>query len=235
MAFTQVAVAGTYVLADGTPAEGAVRFTPTDPMRNDGIVIAAPVTADLDGDGALSTTLAATDDVGTLPTGVGYRVEPLLAGQPTHSYLIVVPQATVGALDLAAVVPATLTAATVDTLTQTQADALYQPLDTVHAVGNSGTALTLNPTVIGPIKTVTLTGNCAFTLAGATAGAAVSLELILTQDATGSRIVTWPASVKWSGLAPTLSTGAGEVDRVVLVTYNGGTAWYGDLVGKGYA
>jgi hypothetical protein len=106
----------------------------------------------------------------------------------------------------------------------------------VHAVGNSGTSLTITATTTGPVKTITLTGNCTFTLAGATSGRATYLELVLTQDGTGSRTVTWPAAVKWSdGDAPTLSTAAGAIDRVVLTTYNGGTTWFGDLVGTGYA
>ncbi len=106
----------------------------------------------------------------------------------------------------------------------------------VHAVGNSGTALTIDASsTSGWVKTITLTGNCTFALTGATSGRATTLELVLTQDATGSRTVTWPTTVKWSGGSPTLSTAAAAVDRVVLVTYNGGTTWLGDLVGKGYA
>lgn len=105
----------------------------------------------------------------------------------------------------------------------------------VHVIGNSGTALTIDASsASGWVKTITLTGNCVFTLSGAVSGRATTLELILTQDGTGSRTVTWPAAVKWSGGAPTLSTAAGAVDRVVLVTYNNGTTWLADLVGKGY-
>ncbi len=37
----------------------------------------------------------------------------------------------------------------------------------VHAVGNSGATLTLNPTVTGNTKTITLTANCVISLAGA--------------------------------------------------------------------
>lgn len=106
----------------------------------------------------------------------------------------------------------------------------------VHAVGNSGTALTLDAaSSSGWVKTITLTGNCTFTLTGATAGQVAVLELVLTQDATGSRIVTWPAAVKWSGSAPVLSAAANAVDRVLLASYNGGTTWFADLVGKAYA
>jgi hypothetical protein len=105
----------------------------------------------------------------------------------------------------------------------------------VHAVGNSGTALTLDASTPGSIKTVTMTGNCTFTLTGAVAGVASALELVLTQDGTGGRTATWPASVKWAGGAPVLSTAIGAVDRIVLVSYNGGTTWFGDVIGKAYA
>lgn len=105
----------------------------------------------------------------------------------------------------------------------------------VHAVGSSGSSLTLNPAVTGPIKTITLTANCTFTLTGAISGLASVLELVLTQDATGGRTVTWPSSVKWSGGAPVLSIAANAVDRVGLISYNGGTTWYGTLIGKAYA
>jgi len=112
----------------------------------------------------------------------------------------------------------------------------WSPLLQVHAVGNSGTALTLDASsASGNVKTITLNGNCTFTLTGATSGLVATLELVLTQDGAGSRTVTWPASVKWSGGAPTLSTASGATDRVVLTSYNGGTTWLADLIGKGYA
>jgi hypothetical protein len=109
-------------------------------------------------------------------------------------------------------------------------------LPAVHTVGNSGTALTIDAAAAaGPVKTITLTANCTFTLTGATVDCASTLELILTQDATGSRTVTWPSAVKWAdGSAPTLSAAGGAIDRVRITSYNGGTTWYGDLLGKGY-
>ena len=40
------------------------------------------------------------------------------------------------------------------------------------------------------------------------------VQLKVTQGGSGSYTITWPASVKWSlGITPTLSTGAGEIDR----------------------
>ena len=82
----------------------------------------------------------------------------------------------------------------------------------------------------------TLAGATTFTFTGATASTACSFGLYLTQDATGSRLVTWPASVRWSGgTAPTLSTAASAVDIVVFETINGGTVWYGSLVGTNFS
>jgi len=57
--------------------------------------------------------------------------------------------------------------------------------------------------------------------------------LTLIQDATGSRSITWPATVKWAeGTAPTLSTAAASVD-IVTFFFNG-TNYYGSLA-KGFA
>lgn len=49
--------------------------------------------------------------------------------------------------------------------------------------------------------------------------------LIITQDGTGSRTVTWP-TISWpGGSAPTLSTGANDVDMFAFVYAN--STWYG--------
>jgi len=58
----------------------------------------------------------------------------------------------------------------------------------------------------------------------------------ITQDGTGSRLVTWPASVKWNaGSAPTLTTTAGGVDIITLTTRDAGTTWYGGIFGQAFA
>jgi hypothetical protein len=88
----------------------------------------------------------------------------------------------------------------------------------------------------GYIKTITLTGNCTFTLTGATSGLVGTLQLVLTQDGTGGRTVTWPGSVQWpSGAAPALPSAAGAVERVTLTTYDGGTTWYGTTASGSYS
>jgi len=77
--------------------------------------------------------------------------------------------------------------------------------------GDSGTAKTLD-FATGNIHRVRLTGNCTFTFSNPATGATYFVELL--QDATGSRTVTWPATVKWGGggTAPTLTTTASRKD-----------------------
>lgn len=108
--------------------------------------------------------------------------------------------------------------------------------EVVEAVGNSGTSKTLD-IELGNVKTLTLTGNCTLTLSNPSpTGNACSLTLIITQDATGSRTISWPASVKWAaGVAPTLTTTASKTDIITLFTPDAGTTWYGFLGGKAFA
>jgi hypothetical protein len=66
-------------------------------------------------------------------------------------------------------------------------------------------------------------------------GRVYSMSLFLNQDATGSRTIAWPASVRWSGgTAPTLTTTAGKTDIVSLVTHDGGTNWFGFIAGQNF-
>ena len=95
--------------------------------------------------------------------------------------------------------------------------------ESVVAIGNSSTTQTLSLTN-GTVQTVTMTGNCTFTMPTATAGK--SFILIATQDGTGSRTGTF-TSVKWAGgTAPTLTTTA-TTGRDILTFVADGTNWYG--------
>lgn len=80
---------------------------------------------------------------------------------------------------------------------------------------------------------VTLTANCTFSFSNPPAsGKGGSFTLILKQDGTGGRTVTWPAAVKWAGgTAPTLTTAANAVDVLAFITTDAGTKWYGFLSG----
>jgi len=96
-------------------------------------------------------------------------------------------------------------------------------VETVVAIGNSGTSQTLSLTN-GTVQTVTMTGNCTFTMPTATAGK--SFILICTQDGTGSRTAVF-TSVKFpGGTAPTLTTTATTGVDILTFVANG-TSWFG--------
>lgn len=86
--------------------------------------------------------------------------------------------------------------------------------------------------LINPVATVTLGSAAnAFTFRNGRAGG--TYVIILKQDGSGSRTVTWPSAVVWQGgVTPTLTTTASKVDVVYLV-YDG-TVYYGSI-GANYA
>ena len=89
--------------------------------------------------------------------------------------------------------------------------------------GNTSTALTIDWTVSNKAK-CTATG--AATLTFTAPAGPTNLVLKVIQDATGSRVITWPATVKWGGgSAPTLSTAASAVD--IIAFYYDGTNYHG--------
>jgi hypothetical protein len=89
--------------------------------------------------------------------------------------------------------------------------------------GNSSTADTINWGT-GNFHKSTMTGNCTYTFTAPSGPG--RYQLMLVQDATGSRTATWPASVKWpGGTAPTLSTAANAID--IITFYYDGTNYYG--------
>ena len=62
---------------------------------------------------------------------------------------------------------------------------------------------------------VTLAGNR--TIAFSNVAVGQEIVLVLKQDGTGSRTITWPSGIKWSGgSAPTLTTTASKSDRISI-------------------
>lgn len=101
--------------------------------------------------------------------------------------------------------------------------------ETVVALGNSGTAQTINLSN-GTVFTCTLTGNCTFTISNAASVA--SFVLILTNDATPSRTVAWAGGTFTfaSGAAGiNRTTAASGVDVWVFTTVDGGSNWRGNI------
>ena len=102
----------------------------------------------------------------------------------------------------------------------------------------TSTASTTLNLASGNVFNVTLGAGVAtttFTFSGATNGKACSFAVYLRQGA-ANRAVVWPGSVRWAGgTAPTISTAANAVDIVVFESIDGGTNWYGSLVGNAFA
>jgi len=94
---------------------------------------------------------------------------------------------------------------------------------------NSSTAITLSLTN-GTVQIITLTGNATITMPTAVSGK--SFTLLLKQDATGSRTVTW-STVSWpGGTAPTITSTASKLDKYVFIS--DGTSWFGSTAGQNY-
>jgi len=94
---------------------------------------------------------------------------------------------------------------------------------------NSSTAITLS-LANGTVQIITLTGTCTITMPTAVSGK--SFTLLLKQDATGSRTVTW-STVSWpSATAPTITSTASKIDKYVFIS--DGTYWYGSTAGQNY-
>lgn len=101
--------------------------------------------------------------------------------------------------------------------------------ETVNTVAASGATQTIPEPSVATISRITLTANCMLTFPTAASGK--SFTLVLVQDGTGSRTVTWPGTVKWpAATAPTLSTGTGKIDYLSFVCTDG-TNWAGFTAG----
>lgn len=120
-----------------------------------------------------------------------------------------------------------------DTVTLPSGNPLTNPTVTNYTetayTANSSTAITLALTN-GTVQIITLTGNATITMPTAAAGK--SFILLLRQDATGSRTVTW-STVNWpSGTAPTITATASKQD--IYSFFSDGTSWYGITAGQNY-
>ena len=89
----------------------------------------------------------------------------------------------------------------------------------------------------GNVHSITLTGNATLTFDNPVAtGDSSSFTLIVKQDGTGSRTITFPGSVAWAAAtAPTLTTTANRFDVLAFTTVDGGTRWFGFVAGQDFA
>ncbi|MFZ5989420.1 MAG: hypothetical protein ACOYWZ_20180 [Bacillota bacterium] len=92
--------------------------------------------------------------------------------------------------------------------------------------GNCGSADTIDWNAGNKQKTTLTAATCTLTFTAPTSGVA-SLLLKIVQDGTGSRLVSWPSTVRWpGGTTPTLTTTANHWDICTFywdgTVYNGG-------------
>lgn len=97
-----------------------------------------------------------------------------------------------------------------------------------------GTTVTLDQSA-GANHKVTLGGNRTLALTNPTVGQSVMLQVV--QDATGSRTLSYPSTIKWpSGTVPTLTTSATQSDWLGFKCVDASTpVYHGFVVGQGYA
>jgi len=95
--------------------------------------------------------------------------------------------------------------------------------DTMYDAGNSGASKTIDFAANGKLQKLTLTADCTVTLVEPAGGA--SCKLILIQDGTGGRVVTFSPTVKSAqGITPVITPTANAKDRCAL--YWDGTEWW---------
>lgn len=102
-----VTLTGRYAHPDGTPYTGTVQIAAPDVIRlpDADVTAMGSVTISLDGTGAFSVILIATDNADSRPANFTYTITEQLVGQTTRTYSIALPQAT-PTVDLADIAPA---------------------------------------------------------------------------------------------------------------------------------
>lgn len=157
------------------------------------------------------------------------QIKDLQAG--TSGDTLAVAAGGTGAASFAAAGLATLTGTETLTNKTVEAGTFTNGYTEELVTANTTTAYTVS-LANGSIQYLTLTGNCTYTFPTPAAGK--SFTLIQKQDATGSRTVTWPASVKWpAGTAPTITATASKADKFIFTAIDS-SSWLGSVAGQNY-
>lgn len=141
----------------------------------------------------------------------------------------------VGVPEALALVERAEAAATAAASVRADADAgMFDGLDGDMTPAGPLTTWTLPVSALPSTLTANLTSNQTLVLPTPPADRSGTISLVIRQDATGGRTITWPSSVKWSyGVAPVLTATAGGMDLVHL--FWTGTQWLGLVGGQSFA
>lgn len=229
--------AGTTGFTPSTATSGAVTLAGTLATANGGTNLTSFTSG-----GAVYATSTSALTTGTLPVASGgtglasgtsggilaYTATGVLASSAALTANKMVIGGGAGAVPATTTVFGTAAAVTSGTYAQAVGYA-----DTVVALGNTGTAINLDVTG-GNVFSATLNGNATITVRYPVATGASSFTLILTNDATPGRTVSFVgsgATFKYPGGAASLSrtTTANAIDVWFFFTPDGGTTYYGSI------
>ena len=208
---------------------GALVFSASTSTGTTGTVVTTDGTQTLTNKTLVAPVLG-TPASGTLTNCVGLPVSTGLTGAGTGVLTFL---ATPSSANLrSALTDETGTGAAVFATAPTIAGATFtgNAQTTPVVVTFSATAMAID-CALSNVFTIAMTANVTTAMTFSNLKDGQTINVFITQDATGSRTMTWPASFKWPGAsAGVLSTGANDVDLLVA-TYRAATGfWYATLL-----
>jgi len=200
-------------------------FTGAVPLSGQLITNAQPYVTSL---GTLTGLTVATPIIGSIynATNVTGASQPNITAVGTLTSLT--SSGTITAVNHVGALNGIVGGVTPNTATFTTATINNRIIETVNAIGSVGSTATIDWSA-GDVQTLTLTNNCTLTFTNPpSSGKTQTLTLVVYQDATGGRTLTYPTGIRWSyGQAPVLTTTPTYRDVLSFITYDGGTTYLG--------
>jgi hypothetical protein len=200
-------------------------FTGAIPLSGQLITNAQPYVTSL---GTLTGLTVATPIIGSIynATNVTGASQPNITAIGTLTSLT--SSGTVTAVNHVGALNGIVGGVTPNSATFTTATINNRIIENVNGIGSVGSTATIDWSA-GDVQTMTLTNNCTLTFTNPpSSGKAQTLTLVVFQDSTGGRTLTYPSGIRWSyGQAPVLTTYPTYRDVLSFITYDGGTTYLG--------